>query len=85
MRRIHRCQVCGKRVKYGLINCEQHSYVQQRMCSLAQDIYQMDKRISTSVVKELAMKHKCSVSTVYNHLKRQGYEPLRGWKQKRGE
>lgn len=76
------CQVCGQPAVEGRKNCGIHSYVSERMTSLAQEIWKLDSSVSAEVIKEMAARHKCSTSTVRNHMKRQGYVSNRKWNQK---
>lgn len=77
-----RCQVCGQPVVPGRKNCGIHSYVSERMAPLAQEIWRLDASVSADVIKDMAIRYKCSTSTVRNHMRRQGYISNRKWTQK---
>lgn len=75
----NKCSVCGKRIKHGLLNCEEHAHIIARMVSLVQEIVALNERISSETIHKLAEKHKCHPQTVRNHMKNEGYRSYRGW------
>lgn len=79
---MNKCQVCGQPVVEGRKNCGIHSYVSERMSSLAQEIWRLESNVSADVIKDMAARHKCSTTTVRNHMRRQGYVSNRKWIQK---
>lgn len=76
---MNRCQVCGKPIYERSLNCWEHAYVRESMVLLAQDIWNLESSVGPEMIKTLAARHNCAESTVRNHLKRQGFRPLRGW------
>jgi len=76
-----KCQVCGANVTMGNRNCDAHKYVRKRFVVLVQELIFFRDRgwIDSFTLTTLAKAHKCSVTTVRNNLKREGYTFKKGW------
>lgn len=79
---MNTCQVCGAPIADGKKNCNRHAYTRNSSIALAQYIHGLDKAIESSKIAGVASRFAVSTTTVYNHMKREGFKLKREWKKK---
>lgn len=75
-----KCQVCGATAQPGRKNCSLHAHVQERTALLAQWAHELRATITITDIHKIAERFKVTETTVRQHLKREGFAPIREWR-----